>query len=402
MKRLLACLLAGFWASSSPAQTGQPVTIAGSIDLSGPLAALGEDVLAGIRFAVENVNKNGGVLGRPVQFVHQDNGTNPQRAVSQSTALAETGPAMLISPNSSGSALAVTKTVSLKYKVPMCTTSAGTDGLTMKEFQPYIFAPNPNTFMLMRAVTAYLAKQPYKRYAVIVPDYAGGRETLVRFREFMKELNPQAEIVVETFPKLGATDFTADINKILAAKPDYVWAQIFGNDLLTFGKQAKAVDFFKQINNKFITVLDTTTLKAFGNDAPIGTEGYAFAPYNHMLGTKEGKDFVNQFKVKTGNYPSDWSVMGYECVSIWAQAANAAKSIDAAALMRQIETGKFQSVRTSEITFRASDHQSSAPVYMGKVVASKELGAAVLEVTDIIPATVTRATEDELKKSRGN
>jgi branched-chain amino acid transport system substrate-binding protein len=399
LKRAIVCLLAGFLTCASQAQTGQPITIGGSLELSGALASLGQDVLAGAEFAVDVINKRGGVLGRPVQLVHQDNGSNSQRAVSQSIALAEASPAMLLSPLASGSALAASKMVSAKFKLPMCTTTAGAEEITMKEFQPYIMAMNPNSYMLMRAVTTRLSKQPYKRYAVMVPDYAGGRSAVVRFKEFMKELNPKAEIVDEEYPKLGATDFTANINKILAAKPDYVWAEIFGNDLLTFTKQATAVGFFKQMNNHFLTVVDNGTLLAFGDDLPVGIEAYGLAPFNSVAKTEEGKDFVKQYKAKTGNYPSDWVTMGYDCVNVWAQAANAANSTDADALMRTIEKAPLRSLRGTA-RFGKSDHQWEAPVYIGKVTKSKEYGQAILAVEEAVPGAVTRATDAVLQKSR--
>lgn len=399
MKAIAAGLLLALGSTLAFAQSGQPVKIVASLELSGPGANLGMDALAGYQFAVEALNKKGGLLGRPVVLEHQDNGTNPQRAVSQAGALAQQGAAMLLSPATSGATLAVSRAVSGKQKVPMCVALSAAEEITMKDYQPYLFSTAPTTYMLMRAVTARLAKQPYKRYALLVPDYAGGRAAAVRFKEFMKELNPQAQIVVEEYPKLGATDYTASINKILAARPDYVWAQIFSSDLLTFVKQGKALDFFKQINNRFMTVLDAGTLKMLGDNAPLGTEGYQYAPFNFLGKSGEAKELVAQYKAKNGNYPSDWAIGAYDCVMTWAQAVNEAKTTVPEGLMRAIEGQEFTTLR-GPVRFGKYDHEAEVPVYFGKVVAGKEYGQPVLEIDEVAPAKATRPSLAVVEKAR--
>src|SRR5262249_29015837 len=154
---------------------------------------------------IEVVNQSGGVLGRQLVLEHQDNGTNPQRAASQASVLAQ-GAALLMAPESASSTLAVSKTVSAKAKVPMCSSVPGADELMMGDFQPSIFSVTPTSYMEVRAVATRLAKQGYKRYAVMSADFAGGRAGANRFKEFIKEMNPQAQIVVEEYPKWGTLD----------------------------------------------------------------------------------------------------------------------------------------------------------------------------------------------------
>ena len=242
------------------APAGEPIVIAGSFDLSGAAADVGKDVLDGVQYAIEVLNKGGGVLGRKVELRYQDNGTNPQKSVDQANTLLRDGGKFLLAPQSSASAIAVSKAVSGKLKIPSCVSSSNSDDITIKDYQPYIFEIGPNSYMEMRAVATRLAKEPYRRYAVISADYAGGRANANRFKEFIKELNPQTEIVVEEYPKFGATDYTASINKILAAKPDYVWTVLFGADLITFSKQAEALGFFSQVKNRFMALYDGNTL----------------------------------------------------------------------------------------------------------------------------------------------
>lgn len=382
----------------SQAAKGTPIPIAGTFELSGPAADVSRDVLAGAQFAVETINRNGGVIGRPIVLTHQDNGTNPQKAVTQASALLSDGAVFLVTAASSSS-LAVSKMVTAKQKIPTCSSTSQTDDLTIKEHNPYIIGVSANSYMAMRSVATYLAKQPHKRYAVIAADFAGGRAGANRFKEFIKELNPQAEIVVEEYPKFGATNYTPSINKVIAAKPDYVFTMLFGNDLVTFTNQAQAVGFFKQVNNNFSALYDGNTLKVMGANAPVGTDGFQVAAANAIAKDGDGKKFIDSFKEKNKQYPSDWSTLAYDCIAIWAQAANAAKSVEPDKVMAALHSMTFKSPR-GDIKFGKFDNQAEAPVYIGKVAQSKEFGQPVLDIVEIIPGNTSRPSEAIVNKMR--
>lgn len=401
MNPIFAATVLGLAVMAAHAQTPQPIKIAAAVDLSGAAADVGKDALAGARYAVEQINKKGGVRGRPLALEYRDSASNPQKGISQATALLQEGAVMMLSPQSSAGALAVSKAVAAKMKVPTCVGVSIADDLTMKDFNPYVYSVTPTSYMEGRAQAARFAKLPYKRYALLSADYAGGRAGVNRFKEFLKELNPQVEFVVEEYPKFGATDYTASINKILAAKPDYVFSILFGADLLTFSRQAGSLGFFQQINNRFISLYDFNTLKAMGGSAPVDTEGWQRAPANQFSkhGSAEAKAFVDDYKAKTGTYPSDWTVMTHDCVMTWAQAANTAKSLEPDAVMQAIEKGEFSSPR-GKYRFAKYDHQADVPVYFGKVKQDKEFGQPVLAIEETIPGSVSRPTEAIVMKTR--
>ena len=158
----LALAGSGFFAQ---AQGGNPIKIVGTFDLSGPAADVGKDALAGVNFAIDTVNRTGGVLGRPLVLEHQDNGSNPQRAVGQAGALIGSDAPLLIGPMSSASAIAVNKAVTAKNKTPTCVSTSVADDMTMKDFNPYVFQVTPNSWMEGHAMAARFAKLPYKRIA---------------------------------------------------------------------------------------------------------------------------------------------------------------------------------------------------------------------------------------------
>jgi branched-chain amino acid transport system substrate-binding protein len=395
-KHCLAALIA--LSACAHAQAPGPLRIVATFGLSGPAADVGKELLAGTEFAIETVNRSGGVLGRQLTLDYQDNGTNPQRAVSQANALVA-GAVLLMAPESASSTVAVSKTVSPKAKIPTCSSTSGADEVTMRDFQPYIFSLTPTSYMEAHAVAARLAKQPFKRYAILSADFAGGRASANRFMEFLKEMNPQAEIVAEEYPKWGSIDYTATINKILAAKPDYVYSILFGNDLITFSKQATNVGFFKQINNRFIALYDQGTLSALGDYAAIGTDGAQRSPATYFMNSGDGKAYVSAYRAKHGALPSDWATMAYDCVMAWSSAARAAKSVEADAVMNALVENKYASPRGT-LSFARYDHQADVPVFLGKVARSAQLNQPIVDIDTVVPGAQVRPSEAVVKKSR--
>ncbi|MFT3721663.1 ABC transporter substrate-binding protein [Pseudorhodoferax sp.] len=399
MKRtLLASVLALSWAGAS-AQSGEPIRIGSSFEMSGSNASLGQMSHRGAEYATEVLNKRGGVLGRQVLLDAQDNGTNPQRAVSQSLQIVRNGGVLLVAPNSTGAALAVSSAVSAKQKVPMCVGAAAGDDLTMKQFQPYVFSTAPSQYMMYRAVAGYAAKQKFKRVGVIAVDTVGGHMGIDAFKEFNKELNPQSQLVVEEYVKAGSQDFTAALNKILAAKPDFVFSIIYGSDIITVSKQGKAIDFFKQIDNQFAMMYDTNTLKLLGDEAVLGTIGYARAPFNYLPRSPEGREFIDRFKARYNQYPSDDATMTYDCIMAWAAAVEKAKSTDADAVMNQIKTQEFSTTR-GKFRFGKLDHMGEAPITLGPVVMSKEYDQPVMDIQEVVPGSVARPSDEVVLQSR--
>jgi branched-chain amino acid transport system substrate-binding protein len=174
---------------------------------------------------------------------------------------------------------------------------------------------------------------------------------------------------------------------------------LFGADLITFSKQAQALGFFDQVKNGFMALYDGNTLKALGQNAAVGTDGWQRAPANLLATSADGKAYISGFKAKYGAYPSDWTTLGYDCVSIWAQAANAAKSIEPDAVMAAIESKEFQSVR-GPVRFGKFDHQLEAPIYIGKVAQDKQFEQPVLNIVDTIPGNQARPSEEVVRKLR--
>jgi branched-chain amino acid transport system substrate-binding protein len=366
-----------------------------STSLTGSVASYGQAGLNGLTMAIDDVNAKGGVAGYKIELDQADDaakaalGTeNARRLIVQDQDVA------LFGAVSSAVCLAESP-IAKQYKVPFITFTCNDFNLTTTKFQPYIASVVPNTYMEGTAIANYLGKQSkYQTYYILAPDYSFGHTEANAFKARLKELNPSAQIVGEDYPKLGASDYTAYINKILAAKPDIVYSNIYSGDLVTFVKQATPFEFFKKVS--FSTLLSTDDLQTLGPDYPTGLIGFARAPF-YAIDTPENKDFVQRYQARFLKYPSEWAIMAYDAYNLWANAANTAGSLDADKVMAEIVGKSFKGLRGT-FTIRTLDHQADVPEWVGVTATSPDYPFPIMPTATLVPGSSLLMSEDQVKK----
>ena len=174
-------------------------------------------------------------------------------------------------------------------------------------------------------------------------------------------VNPQNTWYVP-FPTNPRWDST--INAIQAAQPDLVYSNIFAADQINFIKQAQQVDadFFKKF--PMTTLASVDELTSLGSSYPLNMHLYMRAPF-FAIGNSRLDDFVTRYRARYNEYPSDWAVMDYDAVQMWAKAANAAGSFDSDKVVKQIVGKSFQSLRGYSFTVRSGDQQANVGETIG-------------------------------------
>ncbi|MGH2746091.1 MAG: ABC transporter substrate-binding protein [Thermoleophilaceae bacterium] len=393
---LTAC---GRGAAGEEGDSDGPVKIALITDSSGATASFGEANINGVRMAVDELNEDGGVAGRKIELITRDSKATPETGVqlARDAALGDKVDA-IFGPVSSGVAVAMTD-VAERFKTPIFFHTSNSQALTGENFHKYAFQVTPNTTMEGRANAIALADTPYKRWAVIAPDYEFGHDQSEAFIEKLKELNPDVEIVKQVFPELGESDQTPFITSLLGAKPDAVYGALFAGDLIAFTKQAEPLGFFDR--TFFTSLYDTDALSALGDSAPAGVRGYSRAPF-FAIDSSSIRDFIQRYDTRFRKPPSDWAIMAYDAVKLWAEGVEQAGEVDADKLVEALEGYQFDSLR-GPIEIRAADHQASVPLYGGTVSdkADPKAGFPTYEKTVSVPGDEVWLSEDEVKELQG-
>lgn len=389
---------AGASSTTSGATTeGEPIKIGMPTTLSGSIALFGEANRDGAQLAVDELNEAGGVLGRPLELIVQDDQAKPEVAaqLARDMIISE-DVSVLLSGVSSAAALAVTE-VSNERKVPFIAHTANTEALTVEQFQPYVVSVVPNTGMEARAQGVDLADSEFERWATIAPNYEFGQRQTATFVETIQKENPAVEIVEQQFPELGESDYQPFITSVLSADPDAVYSPLYAGDLVTFTQQAANLGFFDEVY--FTALYETDALQALGDQYDLaGIRAYSRCPFT--VDTEQMSAFVKTYDERFGKVPSDWACMAYDAVNLWAEVVEDVGDLDADRFSETVEGFEFTSLR-GEATIRAIDHQASVPSYIGELELDEDLGFYVYKNLQAVPAEDIWLPEDEVTQRRG-
>ena len=195
----------------------QPIVVGVLFDGSGGAAFYSGQSVMGAETAVEEINKAGGIMGRQVKLVKQDDGNNPNVAPIRTRALIEEGAAGIIMTSGSACTLQA-RTVLEEMKIPGFTAN-----MNPKIIQPpsntFIFSVGNDTNQIVKALTE--AVKPYKRLAIFTDNGPTGMGLANSYKDAFEKSGTKV-LMVEAVD-VGATDATAQVSRMKAQKVDAVF-----------------------------------------------------------------------------------------------------------------------------------------------------------------------------------
>src|SRR5690242_18078400 len=225
-----AAMLAG------PALAQEPIKIGVTQPLTGAFAASGNYVAQGARLAEEDINAAGGVLGRKIQLVVEDNKSNPTEAVATAEKLISKDKVpVLMGAWSSTLTLAVMPKL-MEYEVPMVVETSSSGKITTSG-NPYIFRISPTSEMEAKAFTPMVKKFGIKKADFLATNNDFGLGASQEFSQMLKKEGVQVGVVETMDPK--ATDFSAQLAKIKASGGDTLFVTTAVEQITLILKQAK-------------------------------------------------------------------------------------------------------------------------------------------------------------------
>ncbi|MCH6266038.1 substrate-binding domain-containing protein [Neobacillus citreus] len=338
-----------------------PIKIGVLASKTGALESYGKQTLRGFELGLQYATDGKmEVDGRKIEFYVEDTETKPEVAVQKATKLLEEDKVdFLVGSSSSADTLAVLP-LAEEYKRIMVVEPAAADTITGSEFNPYIFRTARNSSQDAVAGAAAIAKKGVK-IATLAPDYSFGRDGVAAFKEAAKKLD--ADIVKEEYADPAATDFTSNIQKIIDAKPDYLFVVWAGAN-----SPWKQIADMK-VQEKGIKIsTGAPDIAALSTMAPlVGMEG--FTVYYHDLPKNKINDWlVAEHKKKFNNEVPDLFTPGgmSAAISIVEAVKKTKGDTDADKLIKAMEGMSFETPK-GKMTFRPEDHQALQSLYAIKL-----------------------------------
>jgi branched-chain amino acid transport system substrate-binding protein len=214
---------------------------------AGAAATIGECGLRGVQWGVERMNKQGGIAGRPVELVIEEE-SNPKDTIERFRRLVLQEKVDCVQGIvSTGVSLGVAPAAEDERALLMLWDGTTQDGV--KETMPnpsYVFRSTDNECEAVMASLLALKfyKGQFRKIAGINPDYSYGRNNWEAFQLLLKRFKVEYEVVAEQWPKVGTLDLTSNVAALNASKPDLIFSSMLFADLPVFLKQGQASGLF--------------------------------------------------------------------------------------------------------------------------------------------------------------
>lgn len=319
MRMLCITLIAWIAAIAMPAGAAEPIRVGVVAEVTGTQAEAGQFTLNGIKLALDEINKSGGALGRPLELHIEDNAsTNPGTVLAFSKLISEGGIAGIIGPIRSTQIQAASPTIA-KAGIP--TMIGGSDVSLTHVNNRWVFRIRPNDSYSSRVIADFGTKTlGLKKWAIVHSTDAfgaGGKTALVTELEKIG-IKP---LLVQGYTN-NSQDFTPIVLAVKKSGADVMGTYMTNpNDQGIFAKQMRQLG----VNVAWIgspTTIAVTTLNLAG-EALHGS--YAITDFTTDA-TDATRTFTKKYRERYGVNPDTYASWSYDAMHILAKAIRSANS----------------------------------------------------------------------------
>jgi len=333
---------------------------------TGTYAADGENEIRGYQMAADMWNARGGVMGRKIELVKEDDGNDPGVAAQKARKLINQDKVVALAGTISSAASLSVSGAANAGGMLFIDSGGHTDDITGKDCKWSTFRTCHSTWMEAHATGFSLAKRFGKKFHLITPDYAFGHSLETAYKDVLQRIG--GTITGSDLTPLGTTDFSPYLTKALAGKPDVLLVLVQGTDFVNCMKQIDSFGLNKKIGVGGPQA-ELEAVQSLPKEARVGYFGIEwYYKSDKVLGTsRTARAFVNDYKKRYNTAPSARGAFGYISLDRLAAAMSDAKSTDSAKVARALEGAKFASIFEGNAYFRKEDHQLMWPMWFGEV-----------------------------------
>src|SRR5436190_7233607 len=308
----------------------KPVRIGILAPRSGIAAAPGENGIRATQWAVERFNAAGGIAGRKIELVLDEEST-PKDTIERFSKLVQQEKVDCVQGIiSTGAGLALGPVVEEARALTIYWNGTTQDGVDEKLPNPrYLFRSTDNECeAIMSSLLAIKYwKGKFATVAGINPDYSYGRNNMAAFVAMLKRFNIDHKVVTEQWPKVGTMDLTSHVAALKSAKPDLIFSSLLFADLPVFMKQAHAAELTKNTKLVFPAAGWQHTLmkKEFTPEGILFGHNTVYC--DNPNGSPLAKEFVAWYERTYKDYPEWEADRAYFAIASYKAAVeNAAKA----------------------------------------------------------------------------
>lgn len=357
------------------ADDSDTITIGGNFELTGAAAGYGNDISNGAKLAVEEINADGGIDGKQVEYIEADNKSDSNESASAATRLIdENAVSAIIGPSTTANFEAQINAAT-QAQIPFIGPAVTSDGATLDangDALEYGFSVAFLNSFQGGAIARFSNDQGYETAAVIQDNSADYGQTLAS--EFTDAF--EGDVVSSESYVSGDTDFSSILTNISGKNPDVIFIAGYYTEAGTIIKQAREMGIEAAIVGP----------DGFGSDelgALAGEQNMNDVYYVSHFATGEdapqtAQDFSDAFEEAYGKTPDAYAALGYDAVYIYANAVENAGTTDTEAVAAEISnTTDFEGI-TGNITMK-DDHTPNKTAYIQEMQNNEVVGSTAVE-----------------------
>jgi branched-chain amino acid transport system substrate-binding protein len=336
--RTTSVALGALLAFAAPAMAQQPLKIGFVSTFSGPTAAIGNDMRNGFELALDHLGRKMG--GRPVEVIYEDDQQKPEVGKQKTEKLIQSDKVDFIAGFIWSNVLLASLKPIVDSKTMFVLANAGASQVAGQLCSPYVFSTAWENDQTPAAMGLYMNQKGVKTAFLIGPNYAAGKDMLNGMRSTFK-----GQVIGEELTKWpDQLDFSAELSKVRAAKPDAVYVFYPGAAGVQFLTQYAQAGLKDQIPLYTAFTIDSLSLPRMGELA-IGVPGAQ--QWVNDLPNEANKKFVADFKAKHKAYPSFYGAQSYDAALLINSAAEAVKGDTSKKdeMRAEMKKANFKSVR---------------------------------------------------------
>lgn len=312
--------------------------------LTGPQATFGQSNHNGVMMAADEINAAGGVNGRKIKVLTEDDQSKTEEAANAVTKLISQNSVSAILGEVASSASIAAAPICQSNKVPMITPSSTNDDVTKKG--DYIFRTCFTDSYQGENIAKYVAQQLHFKRAAILTDVKNDYSTGL------------TRVITQTFTQLGGqivgnqsysngdSDFRSQLTAIKGMNPEVIFVPGYYTDIGQIAQQARDLGITVPLAGG--DGWESPKLIEIGGKALEGcfyTNHYFYGDPSPMV-----RNFVQRYKDRYGQTPDAMAALGYDAMKVLADAMKRAKKLDGPSLRDAIaQTKGFQGV-TGNVT----------------------------------------------------
>ncbi|HTY68601.1 MAG TPA: ABC transporter substrate-binding protein [Alphaproteobacteria bacterium] len=342
----------------------QPIKIGFVNPLTGILSALAQSEVEGAKYAVEDVNKKGGIVGRQVELLVEDSANDVGTGVQKTRKLIDRDQVdVILGDVNSGIAYAMSQVTNEK-KVFHIVPGGHTDPITGTDCKWNVFRICNTTSMDAAAITGELVKKFGKKWFFITPDYAYGHTLQDAFIRNLKKAGGTYE--GDMLP-INTSEFSASLIKARAYKPDVLLNNMGGLAQINCMKQFAQFGMEKNMGLGG-ALFELESVKSVPKDAQAGW--WVMEWWWNQPGVPHVADFVAGIKKAYNKAPSARHWFGFVAIHSVRLGAAKAKTLEGPKLalaMEGLELPPEVALQKGKTFYRAGDHELMPNIFVGEV-----------------------------------